>query len=260
MTYLDKICERYPITRNLVEGCRVLRVHNDVIALADGIVHDDNKLKAAAPYIFAPAERTWIEWEDERGKIAMFLDGIRGSVQQGRGIFMSEEHSDPETHVMVSFTYDLAAFVMEPLAIPATMTEDNMDFVSLMSYNQVSATALLQLKPIVFAILALINSPKIIRSKEIDLTRLNKKRVSMGRYTFHPHHEVRLNVDKRVITTVKGESDGASKCLHFVRTHLRFVPTQGGYTLVHPHWRGDPALGIRDTHYYADRQNSRWAQ
>jgi hypothetical protein len=250
MIFLDKLCEQLPQTRQLVEGCRCLRVHNDVIDLAGGIVHDAAKLEAAAPYIFLPAVDTWIEWQDQgAGNIGMFFGGVGESVTMGRGFFAAHRFKDPEdSGDMLLFNYDLETYQINHLPHPEMDMHD----------RAIHAKATAELKPIIFAILALINSPKIIRSKEIDITRLNKKRASLGRYTFHPHHEVRLNVDKRVISTVKGESDGASKCLHFVRTHLRFVPSQGGYTMVQPHWRGDPALGIRDTHYYADRQNSRW--
>jgi hypothetical protein len=251
MIFLDKLCEQLPQTRQLVEGARCLRVHNDVIELAGGIVHEPEKLAAAAPYIFLPAVDTWMEWEDEVGNIGLFFGGKGESVTMGRGFFAVQKHQDPtDQGDMLIFNYDLESYQINHLPHPT------MD----MSDRLIHAQATSQLKPIIFAVLALINSPKIIRTREIDITRLNKKRASLGRYTFHPHHEVRLNVDKRSITTVKGEGDGASKCLHFVRTHLRFVPTQGGYTLVHPHWRGDPALGIRDTHYYADRQNSRWPE
>lgn len=249
MTFLDHLCECMPQMRRLADDTRVLRVHNDVIALAGGIVHDRAKLESAAPFIFLPAVNTWIEWEDQAGKIGLLFTGKGDSVCMGHGLFAARRTTDPrDSGDMILFNYDLETFHIQHIPHP------EMDFKDRMIHAEATA----QLKPIIFAILALINSPKIIRSKEIDVSRINKKRAAMGRYLFHPHHEVRLNVDKRSITTVKGEGDGASKCLHFVRTHLRFVPSQGGYTLVHPHWRGDPALGIRDTHYYADRQNSAW--
>jgi hypothetical protein len=253
--FLDDILQSTdsPLARKFAEDCRVMRVHNDVIELAGGIVHDEDKLKAAAPFIFLPAYRTWMEWEDNHGKLAMFFDGRGDSVTQGHGIFLSKRHEDDANDVVsIPFTYDLEAYLVETINAPKFVIPDDLRA----KYDQAIPT----LKPIVFAILALINSPKIIRSTAVDLSKLNKRREAQGRYTFHPHHEVRLNVDKRVIKTVAGESDGASKCLHFVRTHLRFVPSQGGYTMVMPHWRGDPALGIRDTHYNVDRERSKWPE
>lgn len=254
MIFLDDVMQgtKSPLRTMFVEDCRVMRVHNDVIELAGGIVHDEHKLKAAAPYIFLPAYRTWMEWEDDHGKLAMFFDGRGDSVTQGHGMFLSKRHIDTiEEMVSIPFTYDLEAYLVEVIDAPTFILSDELRA----KYIEAMPT----LKPIIFAILALINSPKIIRSTAVDLSKLNKRREAQGRYTFHPHHEVRLNVDKRVIKTVAGESDGASKCLHFVRTHLRFVPSQGGYTMVMPHWRGDPALGIRDTHYNVDREHSKWA-
>lgn len=45
--------------------------------------------------------------------------------------------------------------------------------------------------------------------------------------------------------------EGASKCFHFVRSHLRHI-TEARTTVVKAHWRGDIALGTKRTDYKAD--------
>jgi hypothetical protein len=243
MIFLDKLCEQLPQARQLVEGCRCLRVHNDVIALGGGIIHDEHKLKAAAPYIFLPAVDTWIEWEDETGAIGMFFGGAGDSVTMGRGFFAVQHHRDPSDQGdMILFNYDLETYQMNHLPHP------EMD----MSDRLIHAQATSQLKPIIFAVLALINSPKIIRTRErsTSISPQQEAGCLWDATRSIPHHEVQAERGQAcsINDRDRARSDGASKCLHFVSTHLRLrSDTQGGYTLVHPHWRGDPALGIRDT-------------
>lgn len=143
---------------------------------------------------------------------------------------------------------DMDAYDFTPIAPPAMRGS----LESMMRH----AKATNQVKPLVYAILALINSPKIIRAREVDVSHINRQRLKRGKYLFHPHHEVRLNVDKREIMTAAGQGDGSHRALHFVRAHLRF--RLGQYELVQPHWRGDPAIGMMNTSYRADREHSRW--
>lgn len=246
MIFLDDLCQQESMFQKLTEGARKMVVHPDVIELAGAIVHDEAKLKAAAPYIFFPAYDTWLEWRDERGKIGMYFHGPGESVTDGQGIMTMQDHGDPESGVLIPLQFHLPQYDVKALPSPTTPLATRIQF----------EEAAGKLKPIVYAILAMINSPKLIRTTPVDVSRINKRREALGRYSFHPHHEVRLDIDKRIIKTTAGHGDGASKCLHFVRTHLRLV--QGQYILVRPHWRGDPALGIRDTHYRVDRKNSKW--
>jgi hypothetical protein len=283
MIFFDDIKGLSQLMSVTMEETRCLRVHHDVMKLADALASDPDKLKSAAPFIFMPAYRTWVEWEAHGGKFGIFFDGDQRpngeqSVTKGFGIFAMKQDGKQDEPTMLPIEFDITAYklVVAPTmgmtfertmkaSIKAGMSpaealdkwqKTQLSHDAIQSMSQILSL----MKPSVWAVMALINSPKIIRKVAVDVSRINKRREALGRYTFHPHHEVRLNVDKHIIKTVAGSGDGSSKCLHFVRTHLRFVPTQGNYTLVHPHWRGDPALGIRDTHYYADRQNSRWPE
>jgi hypothetical protein len=245
---LDRIRQWQPMTTALTDGARVFKVHPDVIKLASHLSTQPDKLRSAAPYIFMPAHHSWIEWEDDRGVTAFLFDGRGESVTHGRGMWIAREHDDPPDRepILLPVSYDLPGYALTAFPAPGTTQAFSIQMQSVAT----------QLIPVIWAVLALINSPKLVRHTEVDLNRLNKKRQARGRYTFHPHHEVRLNVDKRIIETVAGKGDGASRALHFVRTYLRFH--RGEYIIVSPHWRGDPALGIRDTSYRVDRTDSHW--
>lgn len=269
MIFLDDITEWSPPMRQVFEDTRKVRVHRDVMALAYTLAVDADKLEGASRFIFMPAVKTWIEWEDDNGKMGLFFDGHDGSVGLGFGFWGHMRHgTDPE---VIPCTIDTPNYSMnfEPEKTADRMMENaggnphyekriKEAFGSMTLPQRMKIQGTMDvLKPLVWAVLALINSPKLIRERAVDQSKLNKRRTALGRYTFHPHHEVRLNVDKHIIATVTGTGDGASRALHFVRAHLRF--RLGQYELVRPHWRGDPALGIRDTHYAVERQNSRWA-
>jgi hypothetical protein len=270
MIFLDDITEWAPTMQRVFEGTRKVRVHRDVMALAYTLAVDADKLQGASRFIFMPSDKTWVEWEDNQGKMGFFFDGHNGSVGQGFGFWGNMRHGDEPVIVPCSIDTPAYSLTFDPETQRERMLENangNKRYEASIEETFAKMTlesrlrieqGMVALKPVVWAILALINSPKIIRQHEIDQSKLNKRRTAQGRYTFHPHHEVRLNVDKHVIDTVAGSGDGCSRALHFVRAHLRF--RLGQYELVRPHWRGDPALGIRDTHYAVDRQNSRWAE
>lgn len=268
MIFLDDITEWSPQMRRVFEGARNVRVHRDVMALAYALAVDAGKLQGASKFIFMPSDRTWFEWEDDNGKMGVFFDGYSGSVGQGFGFWGHMRHgTDPE---LVPCNIDTPEYSLtfNPEQTQERMIENAQGdpnyekrikevFGDMKMEDRIRIQGSMDvLKPVIWAVLALINSPKLIRHHEIDQSKLNKRRSAQGRYTFHPHHEVRLNVDKHVIDTVAGSGDGCSRALHFVRAHLRF--RLGQYELVRPHWRGDPALGIRDTHYAVERKNSKW--
>lgn len=248
MIFADKLSAYHKETGELLRDARKLKVHKDVIELAGPLAADAAKLEKAAPYIFWPDYDSWIEWTDDRGHIGLHFFG-RESVTMGRGFFVAWYHDEPDP-LVVTMNMDMEGYQFTPLLPP----HQRANFEAIARHSKAAS----QIKPLVYAILALINSPKIIRSREVDVTRINKQRLKKGRYPFHPHHEVRLNVDKHEIMTAAGHGDGSHRALHFVRAHLRF--RLGQYELVKPHWRGDPAIGMMNTSYRADREHSRWKE
>jgi hypothetical protein len=227
-----------------------LRVHEDVVQLADELAtRDQAKLLASAHLMFMPAVDCWFEWPMGEGDMGLlFLSGQ--DVRRGGGVFYAWRHKGEEDPIGVPLEVDLKRGRILPdyeIAAASGMWRDPVLF------GQQVAT----LQPVILAFLALINSPGIVKRDPARLDRLNRKRAATGRYTYHPHHVVRLNVDRKAIRVGASDGgDGASRCLHFVRAHLRLW--KGSYILVSPHWRGDPSLGMRKTSYEVDRQTSRW--
>ena len=236
-----------------------LRVHRDVLKLAAELAdRDADKLLATDMTRFMPAARCWFEFEDGEGRAGFYFQGDMDSVTHGDGVFVGQRYREEEP-TMIPITWDLETGALRggySHRFRSKMRAAGRPFPDVadpLAYNM----AVHRLRPLAFAILALINSPKIVRRDPARLERLNRKRQAVGRYTFHPHHVVSLNVDKRSIRVgASAGGDGASRALHFVRSHLRLV--DGRYVLVRPHWRGDAAIGIVKPGYEIERENSRW--
>ena len=99
-------------------------------------------------------------------------------------------------------------------------------------------------------LLALLNSPKMARVEEADLTRLNKARVRKRKPPLLSHRVVTIDLGKVERTLREGdaaEGQGSPRQQHFVRWHLRLV--RGVLYPVRPHWRGDPSLGTKPPAY-----------
>ena len=250
---LDRLCQDStygPATKAMTgDGCVPLRIHPDVMQLAEELaVRDADKLLSTQPHLFMPAVQCWFEWPmGAEGDMAiLFSADASGDVREGRAVFYAWRHAE-ETPAYCPLDVDFENF---GIRYAASRRNDAQDPI-------VVAASVSKLKPVILAILALINSPKVIRRDPARLDRLNRKRKAAGRYTFHPHHVVRLNVDKKVVRVGSSAGgDGATRALHFVRAHLRLW--NGSYILVQPHWRGDPQVGIVSPNYEIDRQNSKW--
>lgn len=233
-------------------GLVPLRIHQDVVDLAYSLAaRDADKLKASAAQLFMPANDCWFEWPAGQGDMGvMFLS--RESVRTGHGAFYAWKHKgEEEGPTMIPLKFNLPAGRVEVETTFLGSPGVDADVILLGQQLEV-------LKPVILAFLALINSPKIVRRDPARLDPLNRKRQAVGRYTFHPHHVVRLNVDKKAVRVGSSAGgDGATRALHFVRAHLRLW--NGQYILVQPHWRGDPQVGIIKPGYEIDRQGSTWS-
>lgn len=247
---LDKL-ERHStfgkLTRDMIGNDTVpLRVHNDVMLLAEELAaRDADKLKSTAAHFFMPAKRCWFEWPmGPRGDMAVLFQGL-GGVTSGRGAFYAWKHED-----------EMPAFTPLDIDLGGKGIRYS-DFAGHARDPIVAAGAVAKLEPVILAVLALINSPKIVKRDPARVDRLNRKRAAAGKYTFHPHHVVRLNIDRKSVRVgASSGGDGATRALHFVRAHLRLW--EGRYILVQPHWRGDPQVGIVKPAYEVDRQTSTW--
>jgi hypothetical protein len=123
--------------------------------------------------------------------------------------------------------------------IPPDWAQDTADIVSLVP-----------------VLLAIINSPRIIgrhiHSPHKGLVRELRRAGGLGIGPLHDWHEIKLEVTKpRDIYDGEPHEDVITgrRALHFCRKHIRICHS-GVLTYVREHWRGDPAIGIRQGRYH----------
>jgi len=108
---------------------------------------------------------------------------------------------------------------------------------------------------VIYGLLACINTPRVIgRRQHLPHAGLQRRIASsrglVGRWPLHAWHELVLEVSPPRDESGLGPREvhlTGEKALHFVRCHLRI--RLGMLELVSAHWRGDPALGIKQTRY-----------
>lgn len=106
----------------------------------------------------------------------------------------------------------------------------------------------------VYGALAIINTPRVIGRKQHMAhaglqRRMAAARGMVGKFPLNGWTEIVLEVTPPKIAgeQVHETCLSGSKCLHFCRTHLRI--RNGMLELVTAHWRGDAALGIKQSRY-----------
>lgn len=105
----------------------------------------------------------------------------------------------------------------------------------------------------IYAELALINTPRIIgRRQHMPHSGLQRRLAAAlkmpGKYPLRAWSEIVLEVHAPEVA--RGEFEArltGGKALHFCRAHLRV--RNGKVEFVSAHWRGDPALGMKQTRY-----------
>ncbi len=103
--------------------------------------------------------------------------------------------------------------------------------------------------------LAIINSPRLIGRQQHMPHRGLEKRLAkakglVGKFPLHGWTEIKLSVadiGKRADGTTHEAHYTGEKCLHFCRAHLRI--RNGRLERVSAHWRGNPALGMKQSRY-----------
>lgn len=111
-----------------------------------------------------------------------------------------------------------------------------------------------QIVPLIYGALALINTPRTIgRRQHMPHAGLQRKLAAAhgmpGKFPLRAWTEIILEVRP---PTIEGERVHEArltggKCLHFCRAHLRI--RNGTLEYVSPHWRGNDALGVRQSRY-----------
>jgi hypothetical protein len=226
--FADKIKERFTVGDQeftfvntalvdmLFDGTRMVSVHDDVVKAALPLIKSgEEKMRQVSKYTCWPDYNTWIEFKLGGRSIGVYFHGELGkSVMCGHGLAMAEspDRSDPEPYIF-PFKIDLERYSMQYCDL-AQWAYDRAEELKVDSHTRrlfnVAAPKvhdpivtslrvtpfLTELKPILLTLLAFMNSPKLVRTQEVDVGRLNARRLKRGKYPYHPHHEVRLNIDK----------------------------------------------------------------
>jgi hypothetical protein len=250
--------------RTFVDGCGLLQNMRDVHCFDLSSVTDLLQEMSASAWehnigiddtlAFLPAPRTWIEWQVGDSRWAVLLEQTRAPVRS-----LGSKTATVMTAVAGGaghcFFSPAAVFTMR-LDVPSFPCDK---FLALMwpeslEDDQYTDVLVHYLGLVPFA-LALINTPRIIGRRQhmphrgLERALLSQKKV-IGSFPLHAWTEIILEV------TPPREADGehefeahltGRRALHFVRAHLRI--RGGTLEFVKSHWRGDAALGIRQSRY-----------
>lgn len=183
--------------------------------------------------LFLPAPKTWIEFQGRDGRAAALLEEAPGD---------KVAVSIANQRIVRWFGYvNLKTRQLEPTQ--EVMDECPTKYASMMLYP--------------FGFLPLINTPKIIGRRQHMPNRKLEKRLTRalgaGKFPLKAWTEIKLSVSKPM--EIDDELHEAhltgQRALHFCRAHLRI--RRGQLEYVSSHWRGDPAIGIKQSRYKIQR-------
>lgn len=190
---------------------------------------------------FLPAPKTWIECREPDGRAGVLLREIRNHGDEPICAYLYYAADDfSSEHTGLLELVGLLDGRAPPLAISGLRSG---------SITEKFTTYLL------YALLAMINTPRVIgrrqhmphRGLERDLVRAMKL---TGKLPLHAWTEIKLAVDVPHDAGGEGSVEAhltGQRALHFCRAHLRI--RLGHLEIVRGHWRGDPALGIKQSRY-----------
>jgi hypothetical protein len=190
-------------------------------------------IEALEKTFFPPAQTTWFEWHDGQERRALVLDHVNTKP----GKWPSELHA----HVINESGF-VNGLYFEGGAL------DNIILLLDIPDMEAKGVALAAA-----GLLAMINTPKLAikveRPPHRGLQRELRRQPETSEIELRPWSEIRLAVTPKP----HGESheqrqvQQGKKCFHFCRSHLRVLPDR--ITVVSPHWRGNPALGVAQSTY-----------
>lgn len=190
--------------------------------------------------LFLPAPKTWLEWKHPNfGRMALHLYDV-GDWAEVHVVF-----AECAAHIgRISLTSDDFERYKMDHCVPVLVKE----------YHRHEPQFFFHLLAICHIFLCLINTPKIIGRRQFMPHRGLEKRLTkafgVGKFPLRAWTEIQLKIAKP-IEIDDGEPHEAHltgrRALHFCRAHLRIRNGQVEY--VSSHWRGDPALGIKQSRY-----------
>lgn len=225
---------------------------------------------------FLPAERTWIEWMNGRRRQGIMLTtdttGLRVERRNGDVDELEKVEGDGGLAATGAYCYGLLAteqsdvkkgWVSWPVYYIVSLLQDQEPGFGIIGIKELEVDYEYDLNELnrfihrslceAAALLVLINTPKIIGRRQHMPHRgleraLLKSKAPVGKYPLHAWSEILLKVRPPEVDENDHEAHlTGRKALHFCRAHLRI--RLGRLEYVRSHWRGDPALGIKQSRY-----------
>jgi hypothetical protein len=216
----------------------------DVFELVFDLTDSYLKLKSYDHKLaFLPAPVTWIEYRpmvEERFRNVVVNSGLEERFKDPQRLAHRLTETDDVVceHTFMQHADGTIHYTYEPLVF-------NKKDVFIEGHERAIA---------LFAMLAMINHPKVIGRRQHmphrGLERQLVRSLGAGKFPLHAWTEIKLHVmptrDMRDDPSVEAHYTG-HKALHFCRAHLRL--RGGRLEFVRAHWRGDPAIGIKQSRY-----------
>jgi len=203
---------------------------------------------------FLPAPRTWLEWRGEDGSrqgvllIEHVEDGADGEMRWAECLWAAESAAPG---------FFMSSPKIGQLLLRGAWPKAGLDF-EFPVPRHLNGETEAQMRGWIFwllSALAMINTPRVIGRKQhmphAGLQRaIAKSKGIVGKFPLNAWTEIQLRITPPDYQGDGGTHDAyltGAKALHFVRSHLRI--RLGRLELVRAHWRGDPALGIKQSRY-----------
>lgn len=195
---------------------------------------------------FLPAPRVLIEWRSSVAgawRDALLIEAPNGEIASLRSVIMLDSGQIHTTGTLARFPLNAHPDLLDcQIKVRQDLPDETKSYARGMVANA-------------YTFLAMINTPRVIgRRQHMPHAGLQRKLAAskgvVGRFPLRAWTEMRLEVrpprDESGSAPRQGWLTG-ERCLHFCRAHLRVWG--GRLVQVSAHWRGNGALGIKQTRY-----------
>lgn len=187
-----------------------------------------------------------IETTDNEARIAIFLWKTQWERGDGyEGLYFEKVKSTNEIKCPILFGFDPASLKMEN-NVPHI--ECSMLMLEPTQLTPMDDDGFLNVILTTMCYIALLNSPKIIEMENVDLERLNKKRVRNNKEPLTNYSVIHLQ--KIIKSQLKEQSDNHGVSFHWRRGHFKAKPK--GLTWWNPHTVGNKKYGETKSAYLVD--------
>lgn len=240
-SHFDALIQRW----TAAEALR-FEVSERVVDQIDRLAADDQALDRVGKGLAYPSEASWWEWDQPEG---------------GRiGVSLSADLIGMGCTICVYLRHPISRIPTLCGSMSADPTEDGSLIQSLVPWDDIKtpaensnmdkmpAEARSHILQMMFILLRLVSTPKILIDQPIDVSRINKAREKRGAPYLVSYSRIDLNLDDPAFNGHRGTASRDGPQMHFRRGHLRLLQT-GALIFVRPCWVGNPEKGIRVNSY-----------